>query len=134
MPHANARHYIDEMTPLQKLPQSSFSKQQLRLARKLATAKRPAAALEKEHVVMVGGDTATESEVSRAKGELRRTNLLGCGSPKSSHVHVLASRRVLAKPGLAAVLEASRMARDGRMGKTGSSFLQVDQDFAWLFQ
>ena len=47
MPHATARHYIDATPPLQKLPQSSFSKQQLKLARKLATAKRPAAAFEK---------------------------------------------------------------------------------------
>ena len=56
---------------------------------------------------------------------------------RSSHVHVLESRRVLAKPGLPAVLEALRMARDARMGKMGcnpASFLQVDQDFAWLFK
>ena len=54
--------------------------------------------------------------------------LLGGGSPKSSHVHDLASSRVLAKPGL---VEALRMARDARMGKMGcnpaASFLQVDQ-------
>ena len=75
--------------------------------------------VEKEHVGMVGGENATESEVSRVKSQLRRTNLLGRGSPKSCHVHVLASRRVLAKPGLAAVLEALRMVRDARMGKMG---------------
>ena len=87
--------------------------------------------------MMVGGDNATESDVSRAKGQLRRTNLLGRGSPKFSHVHVLASRRVLAKPRLAAVLEALKTARDARMGKMGcspASFLQLDQDSAWLFE
>ena len=54
-----------------------------------------------------------------------------------SHAHVLASRPVLAKPGLAAVLEALKMARDARMGKMGcnpASVLQVDQDSAWLFE
>ena len=59
---------------------------------------------------MVGGDNATECEVSQG-----RNNLLGRGSPKSSHVHVLASRRVLAKPGLAAVLEALKTARGARI-------------------
>ena len=70
---------------------------------------------------MVRGANVTESEVSRAKGQLRR----------------MASRRVLAKPGLAGVLEALKMARDARLGKMGcnpASFLQVDQDFACLFE
>ena len=77
---------------------------------------------------MEGGDNATESEASRAKGQLRRTNLLGRGSPKFSHVHVLASGRVLAKPGLAAVLDAMIVVRDARP----ASVLKLEQDAAWL--
>ena len=76
MPLATARHYIDEMTLLQKPPQSSFSKQQLALARKLTTAKRPAAACEKEHVVIVGGDNATSKYKLASNKYIYRVKLL----------------------------------------------------------
>ena len=65
---------------------------------------------------MVGGDSASESEVSRAEGQLRRTNLFGCGSPKSSH-----ARTRLGKPSRAGRTRARGGARSLENGEGRSN-------------
>ena len=96
LPNAPARHCIDEMSPTVELKQSDMTKQQQKTLTKASKVlKRPAALKRKQSFLIVGGDNSTESEISRVKGQMRRTNMLGRISPRNAQVQQFAAKRLL---------------------------------------
>ena len=96
-----------------------------------------AAVVSAREVKLVGGDNATEAEVSRSKSQLTRKNLLSRTSPRESHVAALASRRLLQHLGLDGVREALAKAGEDRTGKLGHEpghFLAIHPDHEWLYE
>ena len=138
IPHATARHNLDEMTPLRKLAVKDLGYAQAKVLKKAAVAKRPAAQFspQKRKVTVVSGDNGCESEFARNKQQLRRLNLLGRSSPQTSHVDVLATRRLLQNPGIQTCLHALKVYRQDRAGQLGHDprhMFDLDQDQAWLW-
>ena len=85
---------------------------------------------------VVAGDNAAESEFARSKNQLRRIGKLGRMSPKTSHIDVLAVRRLLERPGLAtcvAALARYRKSRAGQLGHAPGDAYDITKDHAWLF-
>ena len=85
---------------------------------------------------VVAGDNAAESEFSRSKNLLRRIGKLGRMGPKTSHIDVLAVRRLLEKPGLAtciAGLARYRKSRAGQLGHAPGDAYDITKDKEWLF-
>ena len=68
---------------------------------------------------VVAGDNAAESEFSPSKNQLRRIGKLGRMGPKTSHIEVLAVRRLLEKPGLATCIAALARYRKSRAVQLG---------------
>ena len=61
---------------------------------------------------------------------------LGRMSPKTSHIDVLAVRRLLERPGLAtrvAALARYRKSRAGQLGHAPGDAYDITKDNAWLF-
>ena len=80
--------------------------------------------------------TLPKSEFSRSKKQLRRIGKLGRMSPKTSHIHVLAVRRLLEKPGLAtciAALARYRKSRAGQLGHAPGDEYDITKDKESLF-
>ena len=85
---------------------------------------------------VVAGDNAAESEFARSKNQLRRIGKLGRMSPKTSHIDVLAVRRLLERPGLAtcvAALARYRKSRAGQLGHAPGDAYDITKDHTWLF-
>ena len=83
------------------------------------------------------GDNAAESEFARSKNQLRRIGKLGRMSPKTSHIDVLAVRRLLERPGLAtcvAALARYRKSRAGQLGHAPGDAYDITKDHEWLFE
>ena len=99
VPHATARHNVDEMTPVKSFRLSRMAKGQAKVM--LRAAAKSVLSAGKAVAKVVAGDNDAESEFSRSKNQLRRIGKLGRMSPKTSHIDVLAVRRLLEKPGLA---------------------------------
>ena len=86
------------MSPTVELKQSDMTKQQQKTLTKASKVlKRPAALKRKQSFLIVGGDNSTESEISRVKGQMRRTNMLGRISPRNAQVQQFAVKRLLEK-------------------------------------
>lgn len=137
MPAAHARHHLDEMSPLCTLKKKSMTAAQIKTLSKASVGKRPAAIEKKTCFNIVGGDNATEAEVSRTKSQLRRVNALGRQSPRLAHCDQLAARRLLVKPGLLSVLDSMSRYRKSRVRSLGHSphdFLELSQDASWMFE
>ena len=82
---------------------------------------------------VVAGDNAAESAFARSKNQLRRIGKLGRMSPKTSHIDVLAVRRLLEKPRLATCI--ARKSRAGQLGHApGDAYDSYDitKDKEWL--
>ena len=85
---------------------------------------------------VVAGDHAAESEFARNKNQFRRIGKLGRMSPKTSHIDVLAVRRLLEKPGLAtckAALARYRKSRAGQLGHAAGDAYAITKNKEWLF-
>ena len=80
--------------------------QQKTLTKASKVLKRPAALKRKQSFLIAGGDNSTESEISRVKGQMRRTNMLGRISPRNAQVQQFAAKRLLEKPGLMPLVTA----------------------------
>ena len=136
LPNAPARHCIDEMSPTVELKQSDMTKQQQKTLTKASKVlKRPAALKRKQSFLIVGGDNSTESEISRVKGQMRRTNMLGVISPRNAQVQQFAAKRLLEKPGLVPLVTAFaeyRRDRKNQMGIQPGHAFQIEKDNAWL--
>ena len=136
LPNAPARHCIDEMSPTVELKQSDMTKQQQKTLTKASKVlKRPAALKRKQSFLIVGGDNSTESEISRVKGQMRRTNMLGRISPRNAQVQQFAAKRLLEKPGLMPLVTAFaeyRRDRKKQMGIQPGHAFQIEKDNAWL--
>ena len=124
------------MTPLVHMSTKDMTKAQVATLRRAAVSKRPAAAFsaDKKAVAYVGGDNATESEVSRGKSQLRRLGLLGRSKPGRTHTDLLAARRTLLKPGLLTVLEALAVFREGNKNALRVSPAQAFENTSWLWE
>ncbi|CAL1141470.1 unnamed protein product [Cladocopium goreaui] len=136
LPNAPARHCIDEMSPTVELNQSDMTKQQQKTLTKASKVlKRPAALKRKQSFLIVGGDNSAESEISRVKGQMRRTNMLGRISPRNAQVQQFAVKRLLEKPGLMPLVTAFaeyRRDRKNQMGIQPGHAFQIDKDNTWL--
>ena len=80
--------------------------------------------------------TLPKSEFSRSKNQLRRIGKLGRMSPKTSHIDVLAVRRLLEKPGLVtciAALARYRKSRAGQLGHAPGDTYDIAKDKESLF-
>ena len=136
LPNAPARHCIDEMSPTVELKQSDMTKQQQKTLTKASKVlKRPAALKRKQSFLIVGGDNSTESEISRVKGQMRRTNMLGRISPRNAQVQQFAAKRLLEKPGLMPLVTAFaeyRRDRKKQMGIQPGHAFQIEKDNAWV--
>ena len=136
LPNAPAHHCIDEMSPTVELKQSDMTKQQQKTLTKASKVlKRPAALKRKQSFLIVGGDNSTESEISRVKGQMRRTNMLGRISPRNAQVQQFAVKRLLEKPGLMPLVTAFaeyRRDRKSQMGIQPGHAFQIEKDNAWL--
>ena len=64
-------------------------------------------------------DNSTESEISRVKGQMRRTNMLGRISPRNAQVQQFAAKRLLEKPGLMPLVTAFAEYRRDRKNQMG---------------
>ena len=141
VPHATARHNvdeIDEMTPVKSFRLSRMAKGQAKVLFRAAAKSKPAAVFSAGKAVakVVAGDNAAESEFARSKNQLRRIGKLGRMSPKSSHIDVLAVRRLLEKPGFAtciAALARYRKSRAGQLGHAPGHAYDITKDHKWLF-
>lgn len=138
VPHATARHNVDEMTPVKSFRLSRMAKGQAKVLFRAAAKSKPAAVLSAGKAVakVVAGDNAAESEFARSKNQLRRIGKLGRMSPKTSHIDVLAVRRLLERPGLAtcvAALARYRKSRAGQLGHAPGDAYDITKDHAWLF-
>ena len=86
-------------------------------------------------ILIVGGDNSTESEISRVKGQMRRTNMLGRISPRNAQVQQFAAKRLLEKPGLMPLVTAFaeyRRDRKKQMGIQPGHAFQIEKDNAWV--
>ena len=66
----------------------------------------------------------------------RAMGLVFCLLPKTSHIDVLAVRRLLERPGLAtcvAALARYRKSRAGQLGHAPGDAYDITKDHAWLF-
>ena len=78
-----ARHCIDEMSRTVEIKKVNPHRSNTRLWR---------CCLEQgKTTFIIGGDNSAECEISRVKGQLQRTNMLGRMSPKNSQVHQFAA-------------------------------------------
>ena len=135
---ATARHNLDEFTPTRSLTLSKMTASQRRVLRKAAQGDKPAAVISPKGKTakLVAGDNQAEATVKTAKNLLRRTNKLGRNAPRTKHVDMLASKRLLAKPGLSTVLQAMACYRKHRAELPGCSpadFAVLDKDAACPF-
>ena len=105
--------HVDELSPVQKPCSCSFFFESLQARSVLLLPP------EEDYVLTIGGDNATQREVSRSRNQLRRTKMRGRSNQMASHVNVVAACRILAKPGLATVLSALAAIQDARLGKLG---------------
>ena len=136
IPVAPARHNLDEMSPVKRIEGSGLQASQRKLLQRLAKHKQPAAKKVQDDFLVVGGDNKAESEVSRAKQQLRRVNQLGRVSPLMSHMTSLAGRGLLLHPGLRTILQAFKVYREDRrhaVGHAPEDFLNPRKDKDWLF-
>ena len=87
---------------------------------------------------VVAGDNAAESAFARNKNRFRRIGKLGRMSPKTSHIDVLAVRRLLEKPGPATCIAALARYRKSRAGQLGHApgdacdSYDITKDKEWL--
>ena len=139
VPAAQARHGVDEMTPTVSFPTSSLKPRQVRVLKKAAAAKKPAACFspKERNVRVVGGDNQCESQIAVGKNQLRRLNALGRMAPRTAHTTLLSARRLLRKPRLKTILEALRLYRTARVDLLGCEpahfFDATKHDSNWLF-
>ena len=109
--------------------------QQKTLTKASKVLKGPAALKRKQSFLIVGRDNSTESEISRVKGQMRRTNMLGRISPRNAQVQQFAAKRLLEKPGLMPLVTAFaeyRRDRKNQMGIQPGHAFQIEKDNAWL--
>ena len=123
-------------SPTVELKQSDMTKQQQKTLTKASKVlKGPAALKRKQSFLIVGGDNSTESEISRVKGQMRRTNMLGRISPRNAQVQQFAAKRLLEKPGLVPLVTAFaeyRRDRKNQMGIQPGHAFQIEKDNAWV--
>ena len=140
IPVAPARHSIDELTPTHTFTLSRMTGGQRRMLKSCAARKaKPSAVITPggKKVKIVAGDNEAESEFSRIKRSLRRSNRFGRTSPKYAHIVPLAHKRLSDNGGLNTVLQSVATYRNLRFNHIGwkpSMWCDVAVDKEWLLK
>ena len=124
------------LRPPRALHLSKMTASQRGVLRKAAQGDKPVISPKGKTAKLVAGDNQAEAAVKIAKNLLRRTNKLGRNAPRTKHVDMLASKRLLAKPGLSTVLQAMACYRQHRaelLGCSPADFAVLGKDTTWLF-